>query len=147
MPSGDARERGRVNAAAGLLGALACAFIPAAFTTGARHQPPHQVSTRSEVGRASYYGRRHAGKTTASGSIFNPSKLTAASPHLPLGTKAKVINLRNGRSVDVTVTDRGPVVGHRILDVSAKAADRLGMRKAGVATVKVTPIAEPKHGR
>jgi rare lipoprotein A len=58
-----------------------------------------------------------------------------------------VTNLRNGRSVDVTVTDRGPVVRHRILDVSLKAAERLGMRKAGVTTVRVQPIAEPKAGR
>jgi rare lipoprotein A len=105
------------------------------------------VSARPEVGRASYYGVHGAGRVTASGKKLAPGKLTAASPNLPLGTKAKVTNLRNGRSVDVTVTDRGPVAGRRILDVTPKAAARLGMRKAGVAMVKVKPIAEPAAPR
>jgi rare lipoprotein A len=134
--------------AAGLLGALAwfCGVL-AAWGAPARHAPPRSVSARPQVGRASFYGTRHAGKLTASGTRFAPGKLTAASPSLPLGTRARVTNLRNGRSVDVTVTDRGPVVRHRILDVSLKAAERLGMRKAGVATVRVQPVAKPKAGR
>jgi rare lipoprotein A len=141
-------SRIRANAAAGLLGALAWLWgVAAALGASARHPATRHVSARTEVGRASYYGSRHAGKITASGTRFSPDRLTAASPSLPLGTRAKVTNLRNGRSVDVTVTDRGPVVRHRILDVSRQAADRLGMRKAGVTTVKIQPIAEPKAAR
>jgi rare lipoprotein A len=140
MLSGCDCSRTRVTAAVALLGALAFGLIPAASTAGAR-----SVRAKPEVGRASYYGRGHAGKTTASGTTFKPGKLTAASPSLPLGTKAKVTNLNNGRSVDVTVTDRGPYVGRRILDVSTKAANRLGMRKAGVTTVKVKPLAKPSR--
>ena len=147
MPTDFDRSKTRLKAAAGLVAALAFGLVPAAFTARTHHPRLHAVSARSEIGRASFYGRRHAGKTTASGTAFKPGKLTAASPSLPLGTKAKVTNLHNGRSVDVTVTDRGPVVGRRILDVSTKAADRLGMRKTGVATVKIKPIAVPRTPR
>lgn len=147
MSSAFDQFKRRVTAALGLLVALACGLIPSASNARARHSPLHHISARSEVGRASFYGLRHAGRTTASGTTFKPGKLTAASPSLPLGTKAKVTNLHNGRSVDVTVTDRGPAVGRRILDVSVRAADRLGMRRAGVATVKVEPIAAPRSSR
>jgi rare lipoprotein A len=66
--------------------------------------------------------------------------LTAASRSLPLGAKAKVTNQENGRSVDVTITDRGPFAGHRIMDVSPRAAQSLGMLSSGVSKVHVTPI-------
>lgn len=147
MPSGFELSKRRVTAAAGGLGALACALLSAAFAAPARHPPLRHMTARSEIGRASYYGLHRAGKLTASGARFAPGRLTAASPSLPLGTRAKVTNLRNGRSVDVTVTDRGPMVRHRILDVSPKAAARLGMRKVGVVTVKVKPIAVPRGPR
>jgi len=69
--------------------------------------------------------------------------MTAASPSLPLGTKAKVTNARNGKSVQVTVTDRGPYAKNRILDVSPMAARRLGMKTKGVAPVTVKPVHLP----
>lgn len=147
MPTGPELSRRRAAAAAGLLGALACALLSTAFAAPARHPPLRHVAARSEIGRASYYGLHRAGKLTASGTRFAPGELTAASPNLPFGTRAKVTNLHNGRSVDVTVTDRGPTVGHRILDVSPKAARRLGMRKVGVTTVKVKPIAVSRGPR
>lgn len=109
---------------------------------------PHHLdrSGRTEVGRASFEGRADAGKTTASGKAFAPGKLTAASPTLPLGTKAKVVNPATGQSVDVTVTDRGPYAKKRILDVSPKAADKLGLKQKGVAKVEVKPLSEPPPG-
>jgi rare lipoprotein A len=90
-----------------------------------------------EVGRASWYGPYHQGRKTASGERFDMNKLTAAHPTLPLGTEARVTNLETGRSVDVKVNDRGPYVKGRSIDLSAKAAQAIGMKKRGVATVRI----------
>src|SRR5687768_15626583 len=79
-------------------------------------------------GVASYYGSELAGNRTASGERFNPHGLTAAHRTLPLGTKLRVTNVANGRSVIVRINDRGPFVGKRVIDVSLGAADR----KSGV---------------
>ena len=93
------------------------------------------VEAGSQVGQASYYASR---KRTADGGQVG--KLTAASPTLPLDSEARVTNLNNNRSVDVTVNDRGPYVGGRVIDVSPHAAKKLGFRAAGVAPVKVKPL-------
>lgn len=102
------------------------------------------ATPKAQTGEASFYGTHDAGETTASGAPFDPKALTAASPTLPLGTKAKVTNQDTGQSVNVTVTDRGPYAKGRILDVSPKAADHLGMKQSGVADVKVEPVQPPK---
>jgi len=86
-------------------------------------------------GIASYYGHELAGNRTASGERFNPQALTAAHRTLPLGTKLRVTNLSNGRSVVVRVNDRGPFVGKRILDLSLAAARQINMVGAGHARV------------
>jgi len=88
-------------------------------------------------GRASWYGGAFHGRRTASGAIHRAENLTAAHRWLPFGTKVKVTNLQNGRAVIVEVTDRGPFVGNRVLDVSQGAAQALGMIQMGVAKVKV----------
>ena len=88
-------------------------------------------------GKASWYGPGFHGRRTASGQIFNQNALTAAHRYLPFGTKVKVTNMRNGRSVIVTINDRGPYAGRRIIDLSAAAAQRIGMKSSGVAPVKV----------
>ncbi|HUG22614.1 septal ring lytic transglycosylase RlpA family protein [Piscinibacter sp.] len=93
-------------------------------------------------GKASFYSHRFAGKTMADGTPFDPESFTAASKTLPLGSKARVVNLRNGKSVVVDIRDRGPFVKGRIIDVSPKAARALGMGRAGVVRVEVTPIAD-----
>ena len=85
---------------------------------------------------ASYYGNE-SGSQTASGARFNPSAMTAAHRTLPFGTKVRVTNKRNGRSVVVTINDRGPFVRGRIIDLSTGAAGVIGMRGAGVAPVSV----------
>jgi rare lipoprotein A len=91
----------------------------------------------TETGKASFYADKFQGRTTASGEKFKQEKLTAAHRTLPFGTKVKVVNLANGRSVKVTINDRGPFAPGRIIDVSKKAARKLGMVDAGVASIEI----------
>jgi rare lipoprotein A len=91
----------------------------------------------AEVGRASWYALT---SKTASGERCDPNAMTAAHPSLPFGTKVKVENLRNGRSVVVRINDRGPFVGGRIIDVTRAVAERLGFRAAGTAKVRLTVV-------
>ncbi|TFI56560.1 septal ring lytic transglycosylase RlpA family protein [Sphingomonas parva] len=86
-------------------------------------------------GEASYYGAELAGNRTASGERFNPSALTAAHRTLPLGTKLRVTNKANGKSVIVRVNDRGPFLKHRVIDVSLAAAREIAMLRSGKAQV------------
>jgi rare lipoprotein A len=88
-------------------------------------------------GIASYYGAELAGNRTASGERFNPHGLTAAHRTLPLGTKLRVTNVANGRSVVVRVNDRGPFVGKRLIDVSLGAAREIQMIRSGTAQVRL----------
>lgn len=88
-------------------------------------------------GTASYYGKAHHGKRTASGERFNQNALTAAHRTLPFGTRVKVTNLANGRSVIVRINDRGPFGRGRIIDVSRKAAEQLNMLRTGTARVRL----------
>jgi rare lipoprotein A len=96
-------------------------------------------------GEASYYSDKFQGQTTASGDRFSQHKLTAASRTLPLGSRVTVTNEANGRSVDVTVNDRGPYVDGRVIDLSKKAAEKLKMKEDGVApvTVEARPSSQP----
>lgn len=91
-----------------------------------------------EKGGASYYADKFKGRRTASGEKFRQHKLTAAHKTLPFGTKVKVKNLQNGRTVKVRINDRGPFVSGRIIDLSKKAARRLGILQAGVAKVEIS---------
>ncbi len=90
-----------------------------------------------QVGEASFYGKGHQGKETASGEPFDQRELTAAHHALPLGTEAKVTNLETGESVDVRINDRGPYVKGRDIDLSKEAAEEIGMKKEGEAPVKI----------
>ncbi len=96
--------------------------------------------TSSQTGQASYYGYG-AGSQTASGARFNPNAMTAAHRTLPFGTKVRVTNKRNGKTVVVTINDRGPFIRGRIIDLSTAAAGVIGMRSSGVAPVLVERIA------
>lgn len=89
---------------------------------------------------ASYYGDEFHGKKTASGEIYNKWALSCAHKTLPFGTKVKVVNLKNGKSVIVRVNDRGPFVKGRIIDLSFAAAKEINMIKNGVVRVKVQVI-------
>lgn len=97
-------------------------------------------STPKVIGVASWYGGKHQGRKTASGRRFDKNELTAASPDLPLGSQIRVLNLTNGKSITVTITDRGPALRlHRILDLSEFAAIELDYKQKGVAPVLITP--------
>ena len=89
------------------------------------------------TGIASYYGGNFNGKRTASGEMFNKNAMTAAHRSLKFGTKLKVTNLRNGKTVLVRVNDRGPHVQGRIIDLSQAAAKKIGLAHAGTARVKL----------
>jgi rare lipoprotein A len=91
----------------------------------------------SVSGYASWYGPGFHGNQTASGEVFNQNALTAAHPNLPFGTQVRVTNMDNGLSVVVRITDRGPYVGDRVIDLAAGAADVIGLTNAGVAPVKL----------
>jgi rare lipoprotein A len=91
----------------------------------------------TEYGYASYYGDKFEGRRTASGEAFHQSLLTAAHKQLPFGTKVRVTNLSNHKSVIVRVNDRGPFVRGRIIDLSKSAAKNIGMINAGVVKVKI----------
>jgi len=84
------------------------------------------------LGLASFYSED---KETASGESFNKHALTAAHPTFPFGTRLRVTNVGNGRSVTVRINDRGPFIGGRIIDLSSAGAEALGMVDAGVAKV------------
>jgi rare lipoprotein A len=91
-------------------------------------------------GMASWYGQQHQGRPTASGEAFDMNKLTAAHRTMPFGTRLRVTNVENGRSVVVRVNDRGPWVNDRVLDVSLAAAKALGMVGDGVTKVEVVVL-------
>jgi rare lipoprotein A len=110
-----------------LAAVVAAAFIAPVAFDGAAH-------AESWTGKASYYSH---GARTASGARFNPGAMTAAHRTLPFGSRLRVTNLANQRSVLVTVNDRGPFTGGRILDLSAGAANVIGMRQSGVARVHI----------
>jgi len=94
------------------------------------------------IGTASWYGEKHQGRKMANGQRFDRHKLTAASWYFPLGTTIRVVNVKNGESVVVTITDRGPNLRlHRILDLSEAAAERLGYVGQGLTPVFLYPVA------
>jgi rare lipoprotein A len=100
------------------------------------------------VGIASWYGAQHQGRKMANGKRFDRRKLTAASWYLPMGTTIRVVNLENGKSVTVTITDRGPNFRlHRLIDLSEAAARQLDYIQKGVTPVYVSPIVsyQPEH--
>src|SRR5690242_14633745 len=91
----------------------------------------------AEEGKASYYADKFEGRRTASGTVFHQNGQTAAHRTLPFGTKVKVTNLRNGQTVKVVITDRGPFVAGRLIDLSKGAAKKIDMVAAGVGNVRI----------
>ncbi len=90
-----------------------------------------------EVGAASWYGPGFQGQETANGETFDQKEMTAAHPSLPMGTKAKVTNLENGKKVEVRINDRGPYADNRVIDLSSAAANKLDMKDDGTTQVKI----------
>lgn len=137
------RELGRGGAVAAALAAclwatpLAEAAAPGPTAEALRAAAaPIPVNYRAR-GEASWYGAWHQGRKTASGDAFDKNELTAAHRFLQFGSRLRVTNLQNGRCVEVVVSDRGPYIEGRIIDLSEAAARRLGMLEEGVAPVRI----------
>ncbi|PSB57856.1 hypothetical protein C7B77_06925 [Chamaesiphon polymorphus CCALA 037] len=99
-------------------------------------QPALEKIVSTQIGQASWYGSE-AGSKTASGERYNPRGLTAAHRTLPFGTKVRVTNLSTGKVVVVRINDRGPFHRHRSIDISAGAAEVIGLKSQGVGRVKM----------
>jgi rare lipoprotein A len=99
-------------------------------------------SNKPVSGTISWYGKHEQGRKMANGQRFDRNALTAASRTLPLGTRLRVVNEHNGLSVDVEVTDRGPVSKKRILDLSEEAARKLECISSGLCKVSITYLRE-----
>ncbi|WP_133010899.1 septal ring lytic transglycosylase RlpA family protein [Marinomonas flavescens] len=93
-----------------------------------------------ESGEATYYATKYQGRQTASGELFNQKAMTAAHKRLPFGTKVKVTNVANGKSVIVRINDRGPFVSGRIIDLSKSAFQRIASTKHGVIDVDIAVL-------
>ncbi len=113
---------------------LAC--LPASAQTDV------ESSQYTAVGKASFYSSRFHGRPTASGVAYDQTALTAAHPSLPFGTLVCVTNTQNGRSVAVEINDRGPFTGGRIIDLSRRAAQEIGMINSGAVRVRVEACEE-----
>lgn len=125
-----------------LHGTAWAASVHAAFSRQARHAVEIAREAYTQSGVASWYGYEFAGRRTSSGARFNPMQLTCAHRTQPLGSRLLVTSQETGRSVVVTVTDRGPYAGaDRIIDLSRAAASRIGMVQTGLNTVIVKRIA------
>lgn len=98
------------------------------------------ASGHSESGMASYYGNEFHGRKTANGERFDQGKLTAAHRTMPFGTRVKVTNTQNGKSVVVRINDRGPFAKGRIIDLSSSAFKSIAYLGAGVVPVRVQVI-------
>ena len=121
-------------------------LFPSVLSTSLRAQDSEQnskshskPSTEEKVqrGNAAFYSKSLEGHKTACGGTYSPSQLTAAHPTFRCGTKLRVTNLRNGKTVRVTVNDRGPASSNRIIDLSYGAAQALDFIKQGTTLVKV----------
>ncbi len=128
------------------LSALVLVFVAGAPCVQAKQlRRPVSQGPMKQVTRASWYGKHFQGRRTAGGSVFNPQRLTAAHRTLGFGSKVKVTELGSGRSVVVQITDRGPFLPGRGIDLSYAAARQLGIVHRGVARVKLEPVvAEPE---
>jgi rare lipoprotein A len=129
-------------------------ILPGCATTGNANSKPFGKSGDSELavksvqhGKASWYSiATNSGTRTASGQRLCNDAPTAAHKTLPMGTKVRVTNQSNGKSEIVTITDRGPYVRGRIIDLTIGCAERLGFRQRGVAPVKVEVLGHVKPG-
>ncbi len=107
---------------------------------------PHDDPRYDRTGMASWYGGKFHGRKTASGQRYDMNAYTAAHTTLPMGTQVRVTNIANGRSVIVTINDRGPFAHRRIIDLSRAAAKYLGFISQGTARVRVTFYRPARRG-
>jgi rare lipoprotein A len=118
--------------------AMAQTTAPAAAPSSA---PAAKPAATVESGKLAWYGRKFAGRRTASGEAFNPDALTMAHKTLPFGTRVKVTNTKNKKNVTLRVNDRGPTQADRVGDVSLAAASQLGMVRSGVIDAELEVVA------
>ncbi|MBI5018141.1 MAG: septal ring lytic transglycosylase RlpA family protein [Deltaproteobacteria bacterium] len=109
----------------------------AQIKVAAEVQPGTAARTHGVAGFATYYAKRYTGRKTASGKPYRPGKLTGAHPSLPLGTKVRVTDLKNGRAVVVTINDRCRKRKFNIIDLSRAAAKQLGFVRKGKVAVRI----------
>ncbi len=122
---------------------LLLALITAGCESSGSKNPTSANTGYYQTGIASWYGAEYQGKTTYSGERFDRNAMTAAHKELPMDTWVQVYNLENGRKVRVRINDRGPFKEGRIIDLSEKAADELGMKIAGLAQVGIEIVSGP----
>ena len=139
-------RRLQASGALALLIALASSFAQAqtaaspAPAASARAAAAAPADAGAAQGKVAYYGRKFAGRKTASGERFDPNAMTMAHKTLPFGTLVRVTNVNNKKSVVVRVNDRGPTQADRIGDLSAAAARRIGMTRSGVVEVSFETV-------
>jgi rare lipoprotein A len=133
----------RIALVASSTAVIAQSAAPAAPAASA----PAQPAMTGEKGRIAWYGRKFAGRRTASGEAYDPNAMTMAHKTLPFGTVVEVTNLANGRKVELRVNDRGPTQADRVGDVSLAAAQALRMVRSGVVDAAIVVVAEPRAGK
>jgi rare lipoprotein A len=121
-----------------------CVMLAISMLFGADGNPIPPRPYEPETGVASWYGFPYHGQMSAGGEVYDMEKMTAAHPTLPFGTWVRVMNLRNEKSVEVRITDRGPFVDGRIIDLSKAAARSVDMLEYGTARVRVEVISGPQ---
>jgi rare lipoprotein A len=138
----DKRRSRRLAAISGLCLAAGCATTAPPPRSAIHEVPAAGAGAEGDVvrvieGKATWYGKGHQGGPTASGERFDMYALTAAHKTLRMGTRVRVTNLRNGRTVVVRINDRGPYGRGRVIDLSYAAASKLGMLDAGIIPVRL----------
>lgn len=137
VPAATAQSPTGSPSALPLLTAPLRSLLEASAAASATAPAPASTPRVTETGALTYYGRRFAGRRTASGERFDPEAMTMAHGSLPFGTRVRVTNLDNGLSVVVRVNDRTPSSSTRIGDVSEAAARQLDMIRAGVVQARL----------
>ncbi|EKD82780.1 MAG: Rare lipoprotein A family protein [uncultured bacterium] len=126
-----------------LLPFLLFALAVAGCDSGGDKNPASPSSSYYQTGIASWYGAEYHGQPTSSGELFDKNAMTAAHRELAFNTWVQVYNLENGRKIRVRINDRGPTKEERIIDLSERAADELGMKIAGLAQVGIEIVSGP----
>ena len=120
--------------------ALAQTAVPAQVPSATSAPAAAPAAGATESGKVAWYGKKFAGRRTASGETYNPEAMTMAHKTLPFGTRVKVTNPQNKKSVTLRVNDRGPTQADRVGDVSLAAARQLGMLRAGVIDAELEVV-------